>query len=100
MGLSKEHGAFQDMDYSNSSEQKTAEEDRQKMPRIIKGGHVLTHPLTLESIDPMVQEKKTTLEDPDVHVIKNNGIVEAVEVRCTCGHAIRLGFDYDTSAIK
>lgn len=100
MGLSKEYGAFQDMDYSNPSEPIASEEERQKMPRIIKGGHILTHPLTLASMDTMVQEKEITPEDPDIHVIKNNGIVEAVEVRCTCGHAIRLGFDYDTSAAE
>ena len=100
MGLSKERTAFRDMDFSSSSEPIDADGDRQKLPRVIKGGQVLPQPLSLEPIEMMAQEQKSPLEDPDIQVIKNNGIVEAVEVRCTCGHAIRLGLDYDLSAIE
>lgn len=96
MGLSKEHAAFQNLDYATTSESTEVENDRQKLPRIIKGGQIMTQPLSLSSIDTVDAEQDDVPDESDIHVVKNNGIVEAVEVRCSCGHAVRLGFDYET----
>jgi hypothetical protein len=70
-------------------------DDRQKMPRVIKGGHILTRPFTLEPMEASEPLEEKDMDAPNIRLLRKGNIVEAVEVHCSCGQAHRLTFDYE-----
>jgi hypothetical protein len=87
-----EHIAF------NGSEKTASHEDRQKLPRIIKGSKILPQPLALERLSP-VHAGHSSIEgnaiSPRIRLLKKGAYVEGVEVQCSCGHTMKLAFDYE-----
>ena len=91
MGLMQNEHMFKKMTFPTADQETIAPEDRQKIPRIIKGGQISTHSPDFGSFD--------TLQHPDfplLRVHKTGEVIDSIELRCACGQILKLAFDYKT----